>query len=136
MKRFDVQAIEMQVGAARAFDYIADPSRLPEWTSAFAAVDAKGRAQLRTPQGEVEIGLIVHASPGAGTIDWEMNFPDGSRGTAFSRLVRLDDRRCIYTFVLTPPPMPLEKLEGALEVQSKTLAEELARLQGILESHG
>jgi hypothetical protein len=136
MKRFDVQAIEMQMSAARAFDYIADSRHLPEWTSAFAAVDAKGQARLHTPQGEVEIGLVVHASPGAGTIDWEMTFPDGSRGTAFSRLVPLDERRCVYTFVLTPPPVPLENLEGALEAQSKTLAEELTRLRGILECHG
>ena len=135
MKRFDVQGIELRLPAAAVFDYVADPRRLPEWTSAFSQVN-EGRAQLRTPQGEVEIALAVHARAEAGTIDWEMTFPDGSKGMAYSRVLALDAKSCVYSFVLTLPPVPLEQLEGALDAQSKTLVEELRRLQGILERRG
>lgn len=88
---------------------------------------------MRTPQGEVEIDLAVLASEVQGTVDWRMTFPDGSVAMAFSRIVALDQDRSIYTFVLTPPPVPLAQLEGALDAQSRTLAEELRCLKTILE---
>ena len=135
MKNFDVQGIELNVSRSRAVAFIADPAQLPRWTSAFASVTA-GRAVMRTPSGEVAIDLEVDASPERGTIDWRMRFPDRSMATAFSRVVEMSPDRCIFTFVLTPPPMPLELLEGALEVQSRTLAEELEKLKEILEHHG
>lgn len=43
--------------------------------------------------------------------------------------------RCVYSFVLTPPPVPLEQMEGALAAQSITLAKELRQLKSILENH-
>jgi len=76
---------------------------------------------MRTAEREVEIDLGVQASAEHGTIDWRMTFPDGSVATAFSRLVQVDRDRCVFSFVLTPPPVPLEQLEGALEAQSRTL---------------
>lgn len=82
------------------------------------------------------VDLAVDASPEHGTVDWRMTFPDRSVATAFSRVVDLDRDRCVFSFVLTAPPVPLEEIEGALEVQSRTLAEELERLKGILEHHG
>ena len=91
---------------------------------------------MRTPNGEIEIGLVVQASEEQGTVDWLMTFPDGSVATAFSRVVELDPQSCVFTFVLTPPPVPLEQLEGALEAQSRTLVEELRNLKRILERHG
>jgi hypothetical protein len=135
MKTFDVQGIDLQAPQKRAFSYIADPIHLPQWTSAFASV-ANGRAVMRTPNGEIEIDLAVRSSEEQGTIDWVMAFPDGSVATAFSRIVKLDSKSCVFTFVLTPPPVPLEQLEGALEAQSRTLAEELQSLKRILERHG
>ena len=135
MKTFDVQSVEMKVASDRAFAYIADPSRLPDWTSAFASVRG-GRALLRTPNGQVEIDLAVDARADAGTVDWRMTFPDGSVANAYSRLVPVAGGRCVYSFVLTPPPVPLEQLEGTLEAQSRTLAKELRKLKGILEHHG
>ena len=132
---FDVQGIELQTTPQRAFSYIADPANLPQWTSAFASV-INERAVMRTPNGELEIGLVVHSSAEQGTIDWLMTFPDGSVATAFSRVVKIDSKNCAYTFVLTPPPVPLEMLEGALKAQSLTLAEELKKLKSILENHG
>lgn len=132
---FDVQGIEIRTAYERAFSYIADPTQLPKWANAFATV-ANGRAMLRTPQGELEIGLLVQSSAEHGTVDWLMTFPDGSVATAFSRVMKLDAQYCVYTFVLTPPPVPLEQLEGALQAQSKTLAEELHNLKRILENHG
>jgi uncharacterized protein YndB with AHSA1/START domain len=135
MKRFDVQGIDIQASRKQVFSYIADPKHLPEWANAFASV-ADGRALMRTPMGEIEIDLQVQASEGMGTIDWLMTFPDGSVATAFSRVMQLDTKSCVFAFVLTPPPVPLEQLEGALEAQSRTLAGELKNLKRILESHG
>ncbi|MEQ1527482.1 MAG: hypothetical protein ABL902_02775 [Gallionella sp.] len=132
---FDVQGIALQTTPQQAFSYIADPAKLPLWTSAFASVN-NGRAVMRTPNGELEIGLVVHSSAEQGTIDWLMTFPDGSVASAFSRVVKLDSKNCAYIFVLTPPPVPLEMLEGALKAQSLTLAEELKKLKSILENHG
>ena len=135
MKDFDVQGIDLNVSQGKAFAFIADPGQLPKWTKAFSSV-TPGRAVMRTPSGEVEIGLEVEASPQHGTVDWRMTFPDRSVATAFSRVVEMDRDRCIFSFVLTPPPVPLEKLEGALKAQSRTLARELKKLKGILEQHG
>jgi hypothetical protein len=135
MKSFDVQGIDLNVPKNRALAFIADPAQLPRWTSAFTSV-THGRAVMRTPSGEVKVDLKVEASPEHGTVDWRMTFPDRSVATAFSRVVEIDRDRCIFSFVLTPPPVPLEQLEGALESQSRTLAEELRKLKGILEHHG
>lgn len=134
MKTFDVQTVELAVPNRRAFAFIADPATLPQWTSAFASV-APGRATMRTPNGEVAIDLDVLASAEQGTVDWYMTFPDRSVATAFSRIVTLSPDRCIFSFVLTPPPVPMEQLEGALDVQSRTLTTELRTLKEILEHH-
>jgi hypothetical protein len=135
MKHFDVQTIEMNVPRSKAFAFIGDPMQLPRWTNAFASV-TPGRAVMRTPGGESEIDLAVSTSDEHGTVDWRMTFPDRSEATAFSRLIALGRDRCIFSFVLTPPPVPLEQLEGALEAQSRTLSEELRKLKRILEHHG
>jgi hypothetical protein len=135
MKNFDVQGIDLNVPQGKALAFIADPAQLPRWTNAFASV-TPGRALMRTPSGEVMIDLKVEASLEHGTVDWRMTFPDRSVATAFSRVVEIDRDRCIFSFVLTPPPVPLEQLEGALEAQWRTLAEELRKLKEILEHHG
>ena len=135
MKMFDVQGIAISAPQARAFTYIADRAKLPAWTNAFASVTTE-HAVLRTPNGEMQIGLAVQSSPVHGTVDWIMTFPDGSVALAYSRVMSLDAQNCVYTFVLTPPPVPLEQLEGALQAQSKTLAEELIKLKKILENNG
>jgi len=127
MKTYDLQGIELGVSHRRAFDYIADPTQLPNWTHAFASVTGE-RAIMRTPNGEAEIA--EH-----GTVDWYMTFPDGSVASAFSRVVELSPERCLFSFVLTPPPVPLEQLEGAIEQSAKTLAAELKTLKQVLEAH-
>lgn len=134
MKMFDVQGITLKTTSQQAYAYIAAPDNLPLWTSAFASVSV-GRAMLQTPNGGLEIGLVVQASKEQGTIDWLMTFPDGSVATAFSRVVKIDANNCAYIFVLTPPPVPLEMLEGALAAQALTLAEELKKLKSILENY-
>src|SRR5712692_8908326 len=133
MKSFDVQSIEIRADFHRAFAYIADAKTLPEWTHAFKDV-SDGTAVMATPQGSVPVKLTVHASAQHGTIDWIMDFPDGSRATAFSRLVEAGKNRCIYAFTLMQPPVPLEQLEGALEQQAKVLEQELASLARILSA--
>ena len=110
-----------------ARDYIADARTLPDWTHAFRSV-SNGRARLATPRGTVDVVLDVHARRECGTVDWQMTFPDGSVGRAYSRLV---DRgqRTLYSFVLLAPPVPLEQVEGALDEQARELGRELAALQ-------
>ena len=135
MKTFDVQGIDLNVPRSEALAFIADAAQLPRWTNAFASV-TPGRAVMRTPHGEVMVDLEVKASAHHGTVDWRMTFPDRSVATAFSRVVELDRDHCLLSFILTPPPVPLEQLEGALEAQSRTLAEELKKLKAILEHHG
>ena len=135
MKSFDVQGVDLNVPRSKALAFIADPAQLPRWTNAFASV-APGRAVMRTPSGEVIVDLEVEASPEQGTVDWRMTFPDRTVAAAFSRVVGIGRDRCIFSFVLTPPPVPLEQLEGALEAQSRTLAEELKKLKEVLEHHG
>lgn len=133
MKTFDVQSIGIDRPAAAIFAYIADPAMLPDWTSAFSRADHTS-ADLETPNGAVAIRLDTIASEAAGTIDWKMTFPDGMIGWAYSRITPDGESRAIYSFVLMAPPVPLEMLEGALEEQMKTLAEELYRLKSRLEA--
>lgn len=130
---FDVQGITIQAPPQQVFSYIADAAKLPLWTNAFSSV-GNGKAMLQTPNGKVEISLDVQASEQHGTVDWLMTFPDGSNAMAYSRVMQLDPQRSAYTFVLTPPPVPLEMLEGALEEQSRTLAQELNKLKSLLEN--
>jgi hypothetical protein len=135
MKHFDVQGIEIAVPCDRAFATIANPVILPRWAEAFESA-SESAAVLRTPQGRVEVGLETLAAAQFGTVDWHITFPDGSVAKGYSRLVELGPERCAFVFVLTPPPVPLEALEGALEAQSETLARELVALKGLLESQG
>jgi len=135
MRTFDIQSLAIDSPAGKVFDYVADPAHLPEWTGAFKAIEGR-RAVLSTPDGTILIDFDVRASHAHGTIDWEMTFPDGSVAKAYSRVVETVDGRAIYSFVLLPPPVPLEKIEGALEQQSRILEEELGRLKRILESEG
>ena len=131
MKTFDVQAVEISADFERAFRYIAEPCNLPEWTDAFRSA-GDGKAVLATPAGAAEIELDVRSSPDYGAIDWIMRFPDQTIERAYSRLVRAGERRCIFSFVLMAPQLPLEQLEGALEQQSLTLRRELDKLRRIL----
>jgi len=126
MSTFDVQSIEIPAPVAVAFRYIADPAHLPDWTHAFTRV-SEGQATMQTPAGAVRVGLKVLASEPHGTIDWAITFPDGAVARAASRVTPHGDRS-IYTFVLEAPPVPLERLEGALAEQSRILASELATL--------
>jgi hypothetical protein len=133
MKTHDVQSVPVSTPRESAFEFIADPKNLPRWTSAFAAADATS-AIMRTPAGEVAIALQTVANRQSGTIDWLMTFPDGFTAAAYSRVTPDGNMKCVYSFVLMTPPVPLEALEGALEVQMRTLAEELTRLKSLLET--
>ena len=117
MRTFDVQGIEIRASRPAVFDFVCDPHNLPKWARAFQQANDK-HASLKTP---------------AGTIDWELRFPDGSIGVAQSRVTETARGTCIYSFVLHAPPVPLEHLEGALDAQRTTLREELAELKRLLE---
>ena len=58
----------------------------------------------------------------AGTVDWRLEFPDGTVGLAQSRVTETTRGTCIYSFVLHAPPVALEQIEGALEAQSSNAA--------------
>ena len=133
MQMFDVQAIEIRASVRKVFDFLCEPANLPRWAHAFKSAGGE-RAQLETPAGAVEIGLSTAAEPSAGTVDWRLEFADGSIGLAQSRDTETTRGTCIYSFVLHAPPVPLEKVEGALAAQRLTLAKELSTLKSILEA--
>ncbi len=129
---FSVRSVSIDLPAEEVFNFIADPSNLPKWTTAFKSAGNKS-ALLVTPTGEMNIGLTTIASKETGTIDWYMKMPDGSVGKAFSRVVENSDGKSIYSFILLAPPVPLEKLEGTLKEQQMILDKELKNLKRILK---
>lgn len=134
MQYHDLQGVEINAPYDLAFEYLTDPVRLPEWTNAFVEI-SPGKAVMRTPAGEMEIGLEIVASKQHGTIDSIMTFPDNSVAKAHSRLVQLKEGCCSFSFVLPAPTVALEQLEGALAEQSKILREELEVLKAKLEQY-
>jgi hypothetical protein len=132
MRTFDVQGIEIEAPQRTVFEFLQEPRHLPRWTQAFASVD-DGRARLETPAGAVDIGLAVFANADAGTVDWQLTFPDGTVGLAQSRVTGTTRGTSIYSFVLHAPPVALEELEGAIEAQRLVLRHELEALKGLLE---
>ncbi|MBT8155105.1 SRPBCC family protein [Epibacterium ulvae] len=133
MKTFDVQSIGINKSAAEVYEFLAQPQNLTKWTNAFERADAE-TADLVTPNGAVPIKLNTVANTAAGSVDWYMTFPDGSVGTAFSRVTPDGDDKSIYSFVLMAPPVPLEALEGALQAQMGILAQELVELKTMMEA--
>lgn len=133
MKTHDVQSISIAKPKAQVFAYIANPENLPKWTNAFKSAD-RTKAELVTPSGAFAIQLETQAAADAGTVDWIMTFPDGSKGAAYSRVTEDTAETSIYSFVLMAPPVPLEMLEGALEEQKTILAKELVSLKARLEA--
>ena len=132
MKKFDLQGVEILANYREAFNFISKPQNLTKWTQAFKSADDT-TAELQTPQGVATIKLKTSLSESTGTIDWHMEFADGSKGSAFSRLLELEQGLVLYSFTLLAPPVPLEILEGTLMQQSKTLAQELQNLKKMLE---
>ena len=132
MVMFDVQGVEILASPDRVFDFVRNPRNLPRWAHAFRSAD-DAEAQLETPAGAVTIKLQTSTEPAARTVDWRIEFPDGSVGLAHSRVTGTMRGTSIYSFVLHAPPVPLEALEGALEAQRKMLATELTTLKSLLE---
>jgi uncharacterized protein YndB with AHSA1/START domain len=132
MRMFDVQGVEINAPRAKVFEFLRNPANLPQWAQAFTSV-ADGRARLQTPSGAVDIRLGIAADPDTGTVDWRLEFQDGSIGLAQSRVTETTRGTSIYSFVLHAPPVALERAEGALEAQQKTLRSELATLKSLME---
>lgn len=132
MRMFDVQGIEIRAPRAKVFEFLRHPGNLPQWAHAFKSADDE-RARLETPAGAVDVHLRTSADAGAGTVDWRLEFPDGSVGLAQSRITETTRGTCIYSFVLHAPPVALEQVEGALEAQRATLQTELATLKSLME---
>src|SRR5439155_2073819 len=132
MRMFDVQGIEIQAPRGKVFEFLRTPGNLPHWAHAFRSAE-DGRARLETPTGAVDIGLCTLADAEAGTVDWRLEFPDGSVGLAQSRITETTRGTCIYSFVLHAPPVALEQVEGALDAQRATLQSELTTLKSLME---
>ena len=132
MPTFDVQGIEINAPRDKVFEFVKQPSHLPQWAQAFVAA-GDDRARLETPHGAVDISLHVSADAATGVVDWRLVFPDGAVGLAQSRVTQTTRGTSIYTFVLHAPPVGLEDLEGALEDQRAILQSELATLKSLLE---
>jgi hypothetical protein len=133
MPMFDVQGIEITAPAKKVFEFLRVPENLPRWAHAFVSA-GKSRARLETPAGAIDIALDLAADAGAGTVDWRLEFPDGGVAIAQSRVTETTRGTCIYSFVLHAPPVALEQIEGALEVQSRTLQSELTTLKALMEA--
>jgi hypothetical protein len=134
MQMLDVQAVEIRAPRSRVFDFLRNPRNLPKWAHAFTSAD-DDCARLETPLGRVDIRLSVAADLATGTVDWQLEFPDGSVGIAQSRVTDTTRGTCVYSFVLHAPPVALEHVEGALAAQRTTLAAELATLKSIMEAN-
>jgi hypothetical protein len=133
MRMFDVQGIEITAAGKKVFEFLRVPENLPRWAHAFTSA-GNGRAQLKTHAGAVDIALDVSVNAEAGTVDWRLEFPDGTVGVAQSRVTETARGTCIYSFVLHAPPVALEQIEGALEAQSRTLGAELTTLKALIEA--
>jgi uncharacterized protein YndB with AHSA1/START domain len=132
MRMFDVQGIEINAPRKRVFDFLREPRNLPKWAHAFVSAE-NGRARLQTPVGAVDVDLDVAADGQTGVVDWRLEFPDGNVGVAQSRVTDTTRGTCIYSFVLHAPPVALEQVEGALDVQRVALTSELATLKALME---
>ena len=99
MRMFDVQGIEIRAPHGTVFEFLRQPANLPQWAHAFKSAD-DGRARLETPAGAVDVHLRTSADAEAGTVDWRLEFPDGSVGLAQSRVTETTRGTCIYSFVL------------------------------------
>ena len=134
MRMFDVQGIEIRAPRAKVFEFLSHPGNLPRWAHAFKSADDRN-ARLETAAGAVDVHLDTLADVGAGTVDWRLEFPDGSVGLAQSRVTDTTRGTCIYSFVLHAhaPSVALELIEGALEAQRTTLQSELAMLKALME---
>jgi hypothetical protein len=133
MQMFDVQGIEIGAPPQAVFEFVRRPANLPRWAHAFDTADDH-RACLKTPDGAVDIVLITTAEPASGTVDWRLEFPDGSVALAQSRVTPTTRDTSIYSFVLHAPPVPLEQVEGALDAQRRRLRAELATLKQVMET--
>ncbi|HZI80549.1 MAG TPA: SRPBCC family protein [Vicinamibacterales bacterium] len=133
MQMFDVQGIEITAPPDAVFEFVRKPANLSRWAQAFETADSR-RARLKTPGGTAEIALATSSDPAARTVDWRLEFPDGSVALAQSRVTATTRGTSIYSFVLHAPPVPLEELEGALNAQRQTLRTELAALKQLMET--
>jgi hypothetical protein len=132
MRMFDVQGVEIRAPRGKVFEFLRNPGNLPRWALAFTSANDQ-RARLETAAGAVDVHLRTSADAAAGTVDWRLEFPDGSVGLAQSRVTETTRGTCIYSFVLHATPVALEQVEGALEAQRATLQSELATLKALME---
>jgi hypothetical protein len=77
MRMFDVQGVEISASRGKVFEFLRNRGNLPQWAHAFKSAEG-GRARLETPTGAVDVHLCIAADAETGTVDWRLEFSDGS----------------------------------------------------------
>jgi hypothetical protein len=126
---FGMVTKEFATSFENAFLYISDPKNLPEWTVLFIEA-SDSHAVLETPNGPYRFGLLTHASFEQGVIDWSILSEQGRQvDRSYSRLHRLPNGHCVYSFMFLLSPLPDETKADALKRQASLIEEELERLK-------
>jgi hypothetical protein len=131
MRTFDVQGIEIHAPRGRVFEFIRNPHNLPRWAHAFQSADEHS-ARLKHRRAA---SMWVFRSPPSQTPARSIgrwSFPTEPLGRALAR-DRDDAWNVDLQLRAACPPVPLEQVEGALDVQRATLRSELATLKSLLE---
>jgi hypothetical protein len=124
-----VVTAELSTPFENAFLYIANSNNLPKWTVLFKEA-SENHAILETPDGPKTFGLVTHKSFEHGIIEWFLISEQGHRvDQSYSRLHRLPNGYCAYSFMFMLSPMPGECLEDAEIRQTQLITTELKRLQ-------
>ena len=112
---FSTTSVARNFGAHRAFPIPKTPDEVQPASpraavACLSALAAGLRLSGQHAAGAVDVHLRTSADAGAGTVDWRLEFPDGSVGLAQSRVTETTRGTCIYSFVLHAPPVALEQV--------------------------
>ncbi|TDF37231.1 hypothetical protein EYS14_13835 [Alteromonadaceae bacterium M269] len=134
VESFGVVTKEFATSFENAFLYISDPENLPKWTVLFREA-SDSHAVLDTPDGPQQFGFKTHTSFENGVIDWFIISEQGRRvDKSASRLQKLENGNCVYSFMFFVLPQAGESHSEALERQTNLIEEELSRLKVIFEA--
>jgi hypothetical protein len=124
-------SVHIACPAAKAFQFVADPSTMPQW----AIHNVKGIRPLASNEWEIQTPrgagkLVPHYDPAYGILDHEFIDPKEGCWNASARVVPAGPENSVYMITLVKPPsMPTEAfMQGIPLVQ-----QELDTMKRILE---
>jgi hypothetical protein len=128
--RSDTQSITLDVRAARAFEFLADPENLPRWAVGFARSIRRDNASwiVTTAAGEMVIRYETDAE--RGIVDFHFTAAPGLEAVAYSRVLPNGDGAEYVFTQFQPPGMPDAMFEG----QVRALSEEFVVLRSLLRA--